>query len=297
MMPSSTERRCARFAGVALLVVTVFAAGCGRPPDEAWLRFLGFKQSSSTISTFTDHLREEINSTVDVELQNSSLVVGKTDGVGIQVNRARVDYRMDGFSPPSSEFPVNLYLAPPAESKLTTGTLTTFPLVSASLKHWLIDTGAFDDATVTPVVELNAQVTFFGVGDDGGKLETQGGIGIALTNTGVTSTKPTVTVTWTRNVSQLATKNTGATGAFTVYRANGSFAAKLPIEFTTSGTPTAGTDYTIIFQGFIPALANSAEIDVAPITNGATGTVIITLTNTSFYTVGAPASASLQITQ
>lgn len=280
--------------GGALLVLAALAAGCGRPPDEAWLRFLGFTQSAKTISVLEDSLREETTATVDADFENKSLYVGQKSGAGILVNRARIDYRMSGFSPPSAEYPLNLYLAPPADGAATTGTLTAFPLVSTALKEWLINTGAFDDAASDPIVELTARVTFFGETDDGAALETEGSIRIELTNTGASSTgtSTTVYIKKARDVTQSAT---GTTGAFTVYRVTGNFAASLEIAFTPSGTTTAGTDYTISTPVVIPAESNSVEIKITPILFGATGTVILTLSDTASYTVVSPQFATINI--
>ena len=50
MTTGSTCLRGVRIAAAALLVLTVAATGCGRPADEAWLRFLGFKQSGEDAS-------------------------------------------------------------------------------------------------------------------------------------------------------------------------------------------------------------------------------------------------------
>jgi hypothetical protein len=280
-----TGRWSARFAGGALLAFAVLAPGCGRPPDEAWLRFVGFKQGGATISVVKDSLREETTTTVDVELQNGSLIVGQKTGTGILVNRARVDYRMPGFSPPSAEYPLNLYLAPPADDKATTGTLSAFPLAPSSLKQWLIDTGAFDDANSEPVVELTAHVTFFGESDDGLKVETEGGIGIALTN----GAKTTVNVFKTRDASKPATS-----GVFTVFRTGG-VVADLPVAYTISGSAIAGTDYTISPSAtsvVIPAGADSAVVTVIPLSGGTAGntTVRITLSTSASYTVGTHSS-------
>jgi len=177
-----------RLAGVALLVFSL-VPGCGRPPDEAWLRFLGFKQGDKTISVFEDQLRGKSTATVDVAFENRSLFVGQNGGTGILVRHARVDYRMSGFSPPAAEHDLYLYLRPPeskAGASAVTGTLTGFPLAPAALKQWLIATRAFDSAVDTPVVALTARVTFSGETDEGGTIQIVGSIGVALTNTGAT---------------------------------------------------------------------------------------------------------------
>ena len=93
---------------------------------------------------------------------------------------------MTGFSPPAGEYPLNLYLPPPAESTATTGTLTAFPLAPASLKQWLIDTGVRGPR----YVQLTAHVTFYGETDEGASLQTEGSIRIALTNTGSGPPRP-----------------------------------------------------------------------------------------------------------
>jgi len=167
-------RRSARFAA-ALLVLTVVVTGCGRPPDEAWLRCTGFGAGDAATSVAV--LEGKLDGTTltsDVNFENRSLIAGQTEGTGILVYRARIDYRMAGYSPPAAEYDVTLYLPPPAKGGTTTGTLTAFPLASASLKQWLINAGAGAPVAIT------ARVTFFAETDEGGKIETLGGIGIVL---------------------------------------------------------------------------------------------------------------------
>jgi hypothetical protein len=180
-------RRGAGIAGLALVASLALGYGCGRPSDEAWLQFLGFKQGGVTVGVFEDNLRGTVSDTVDVEFQNGSQGVGVNAGTGVLLERARIDYRMDGFFPPSAEVPLNLYLDPPAASTTTpstptTGTLSAFPLAPPSLKQWLIGTGAFENAVARPAAELTAQVTFFARAADGTKLETKGGVTIVLVN-------------------------------------------------------------------------------------------------------------------
>jgi len=281
MMSFPTDRRNAAFAAIFLLAFAVFTSGCGRPPDEAWLRCLGFQQSSETISVLEVDLTDETSGLVDIELANSSLIIGTTTGIGVLVNRARVDYRMTGYSPPPADYPVNLYLSPPADGNPTTGLLTDFPLASTSLRQWLIDNG-FGGS----VVELNARVTFYGLTDEGGTVETEASLGIALTNTGggVTpppATKPTVSIT-RENHGELSTF---LPGKFKVERSAVSSSA-LTVVFSVSGLDS-GIDFVDIgTTKVIAASQQFAEISITPMLDGYAGPVTLTLLNNNdSYTI------------
>ena len=290
MTTGSTCLRGVRIAA-ALLVLAFTVTGCRRPPDEAWLRCLGFKQGADTISVLEGELNDATSSTVDIELENSSLVVGGKTGTGILVNRTRIDYQMSGFSPPSADYPVNLYLSPPAESKPTTGTLTAFPLASKSLKQWLIDAGVSD-----PVVQLTARVTFYGLTDEGNQIETEASLGIALANTGTTPSSDLPTVYVLNKIDAVKTPTT-TDGEFLVIR-NGRFTSSLTVYFTDGGG-TAGTDDYFALSGSvsIPANYGSAIIKVTPKSGGSSSTVTvkITLNDYSSYTVIEPSFASVTI--
>lgn len=296
MMPLLTGRPSTRFACAVLLVFAVLAPGCGRPPDEAWLRFLGFKQGANTIGVFEGTLDGKAETVkVDAVFENRSLIIGKTAGTGVLVSRAHIDYRMTGYSPPAAEYPLNLYI--PAASTSTSetsgiGTLTGFPLAPVSLENWLIAAGANQ-----PVVELSAHVTFFATTDDGTPIETEGSIGITLTAPvpptpePVPAAKPLVTVAWLADAVI-----GGHDGGFTVSR-SGSTAAELTVAFTTSGTAVVDTDYYDFGSSvLIPAGSSTATITVTAIPTGTSGTkVTINLSTDDAYTVGTPASATLTI--
>ena len=195
MTTGSTVLRGVRIAAAALLVFTVTATGCARPPDEAWLRFLGFWKSvdkeNQQIAVLEGELRDKKTDSAAAKFSNESVTVGVSGGgagTGILVQSARVDYRMSGYSPPSASYPLYLYLGPSSHTNGTaTGTAAegqiSIPLATASLKQWLINTKAFNNASATPTVDLTANVTFFAETDDGNKLETEGSIGIELSNT------------------------------------------------------------------------------------------------------------------
>lgn len=198
MMPPLKGSRSTRFAGVAILGLAVLSAGCGRPPDGAWLRFLGFSDATTattnttttttttaTTTVLSGELRDGTALTAYANFENRSLIISQTVGTGVLVYRVHIDYQMDRYSPPSVDYGCTLYLAPPADSKASTGSLKA-SVVPNSLKQWLIDTGAFESAINSPVVELSARVTFFGETDEGLRVETAGSVGIELSNAGAT---------------------------------------------------------------------------------------------------------------
>jgi hypothetical protein len=177
----------------AAVLAATLAASCGAPPDEAWLRFLGFRATDATtnLTVLSGKLRDGTTDSADAAFENGSVIVGKTGGgTGVLVYRARVQYRMSGFAPPAMDYPVTLYLPAGAAATGTdaaaaaaTGVLADFPIAPATLKNWLLETHAFEDATLTPSVELQAVVTFYGVTDEDVDLVTTGAIAVSLANT------------------------------------------------------------------------------------------------------------------
>ncbi|HWR98613.1 MAG TPA: hypothetical protein VN317_09365, partial [Candidatus Methanoperedens sp.] len=166
----------------AAAFVAALAGGCDRPPDEVWLRFLGFGADAASITLVEGKLRDGTTNGADALFENASASVGTTGGgTGVFIDRARVEYRMSGFAPPAFEYPVSLYLPAPGDAA-SKGTLKNLPLAPVGLKRWLIDTGAFADATTVPSLALQARVSFFAVTDEGLRLETGGGISVVLAN-------------------------------------------------------------------------------------------------------------------
>jgi len=105
-----------------------------------------------------------------------------------------------------------------------------------------------------------------------------------------------VTVTATdANASEAGTD----TGIFTITRSSENISTSLTVNYNVSGTATSGSDYNSIGSSVtIPALSTSATITVTPIddaTDEPPETVIVTLSASSDYNVGAPGSATVTI--
>jgi hypothetical protein len=285
----------------ALLAVAVVAPGCGRPPDEAWLRFLGFKSGDSTLTVLEGNLNDGKTDSADAVFRNVSVTVGASDGgagTGILVKSARVDYKMSGYSPPSAEYPLNLYLGPSSHTNGTatssggeTEGRTSLPLATASLKQWLINAHA---AGSSPTVSLTADVTFLAESDEGGDLEVHGSVTILLSTSGSGSSTATPSVSISATTS---TATTAAPGKFTITRSGGT-TNSLTVAYDVTGTATAGSDYEA-FENSVTINAGSsvASITVTPLIGATTGrTVIVTLQESSSYTVVSPSSATVTIT-
>jgi hypothetical protein len=294
-----------RALATAILALAVVAPGCGRPPDEAWLRFLGFQSTSgsgesavsSNISSIEGNLFDGTAMTVDAVFRNVSTIVGSNDGsigTGILVKSARVDYKMSGYAPPSAEYPLNLYLGPSSHTNGTTnaggtttseGTLTDFPIVTASLKQWLRNTGAFNNSSATPTVKLTADVTFFAETDEGTELEVHGSITILLSTSGGPSGTgmPTVAIEATT-----ATATTSVPGKFTITR-SGSTTNSLTVSYTVGGTADPGLDYeTLPGSVVISVGSSSSSISVTPKSGYTSGTTVtVTLSDGSAYNLGS----------
>jgi acetyl esterase/lipase len=109
-----------------------------------------------------------------------------------------------------------------------------------------------------------------------------------------TATLPTVTLT----ASDPTADESGATGTFTVAR-TGDTSQSLVVNYAVSGTATRGVDYTTLPGSVtLPAGETAATVTVAPLSDSVpepTETVILTLSPASAYTIGSPATASVDI--
>lgn len=207
MTPGSTIRWRTGFAGVALLAAALLATGCGRPPDETWLRVLHFEKgsadstvvssvSSVVLKTTTTTTNSTTSTTtilgatdyVVAVFANQSTVVGSSDKVadGVTVDQVRITYAVAGYSPPAATYAVTLYV--PANTSTTststtgtTGTKLEIALVSTDLKRWLTD--SVPKSVLTGGLHASARLVFHARTDAGSELETEAGIGIVFLNT------------------------------------------------------------------------------------------------------------------
>jgi len=110
-------------------------------------------------------------------------------------------------------------------------------------------------------------------------------------------TKPTITVT----ASDARASEAGLDpGTFTFSRTGGSTAASLTVNYSVSGTATAGSDYTSLGTSVTFAAGSStATKTVTPVDDSLIEpdeTIILTLATGTGYTVGGPASATVILT-
>lgn len=274
------------------------AAGCERPPDEAWLRFVGFRSGDKNITVVEGKLRDKSTDYADAAFENATVQVGGgsgSTGTGILVGSARVEYTLGSSAPPVFEYPLALYLAAPKSGEATSGTVSDLPVVPAALKAWIIASGLTDGDEV----RLTARVTFTAKTDDNNPLEVGGSVSVVLADEGGGEAAPVVSVAAT---DAQAEEDPLGTGLFTVSRA-GSTAAALAVSYalaTGEGHATNGTDYqTLGGSVAIPAGSAAATITVTPIADSAAEedeTVVLTLGSGAGYRVGTPRSATVTIT-
>jgi hypothetical protein len=198
MTAVSAVRWHPRFAGNALLAFALLAVGCGRPPDEAWLRVLHFEKNGTVVSSVASIVYRTTTITtttststttalgttdyVNVVFANQSTVLGtgskETVADGVTVDQVRITYAIDGYSPPDATAAVTFFV--PAGTSATASSLEV-ALVSTAMKSWLADT--VPKSVIAHGLRASARLVFHARTDAGGELETEAGIGIVFQNT------------------------------------------------------------------------------------------------------------------
>lgn len=168
------SRRFPRAAGAlfgALFLAVL--AGCDSPPDEAWLRIVGFQDVSGTNTSAIDAPLSGGTTTVTALLENNSLNVGDDTGVGIMVTSVRVEY---GGGLPGGEYPVTLYVPAPGKDGAGENTVEV-PIAPASLKAWVKANRGIPSGGLA----IAASVRFAAHTDEGRELDASGGLLVTFT--------------------------------------------------------------------------------------------------------------------
>ena len=172
----------------AMLAMT----SCAAPDDETWMQITGIAVATGedTTSTFTgsvieSDLQSGVTDTVDVEVQNSTIILGDVGGgVFITVYHAAVEYHVQGYDFPSYQYTVTLFLPAPtsgeAGSADSKGVLEDLPLVPAALKSWILDPGNFPPEIAARGFTGEARVTLKGRTEEGRELEVSGSVTVVF---------------------------------------------------------------------------------------------------------------------
>ncbi len=178
-----------------IVLCAVAAAGvvaaCAAAPDEAWIRITRVLEDDTAVTVVRSDLRDSGTDTVDVEVENFATIVGSGGdaGVGIQVYRARVEYRLGDFDFPDYEYPVTLYLPPLSRSDSegaatgqSTGVIPGLPIAPATLKGWILNPGNFPRELLRQPVRLEAKIIVRGRTEEGRELDTSTAVSVEFTS-------------------------------------------------------------------------------------------------------------------
>jgi hypothetical protein len=159
----------------ALLAALFLAviAGCDSPPDEAWLRIIGFQDVSGVNTSSIEAPLGGGTTTVTALLENNSLNVGSDSGVGITVTSVRIEY---GGGLPGAEYPVTLFIPAPAKDGAGENKVEV-PIAPASLKAWVKANKAVPQGGLA----ISASVRFSAHTEEGRDLDASGGLLVTFT--------------------------------------------------------------------------------------------------------------------
>jgi len=184
----------------AMLAMT----SCAAPDDETWMQITGIGGATTTTTTTTtdgdettttstfssgsvieSDLQSGVTDTVDVEVQNSTIILGDVGGgVFITVYHAAVEYHVQGYDFPSYQYTVTLFLPAPtsgeAGSADSKGVLEDLPLVPAALKSWILDPGNVPPEIAARGFTGEARVTLKGRTEEGRELEVSGSVTVVF---------------------------------------------------------------------------------------------------------------------
>jgi hypothetical protein len=177
----------------ALLAMT----SCAAPDDETWMQIISIDSVSTTSGTdgetttttsasvIESDLQDGETDTVDVKVQNSTMILGDVGGgVSITVYHATVEYFVEGYSFPSFQYAVTLFLPPPTSGEsgaaTTEGTLDDLPLVPVSLKDWILNPVNFPPEIAARGFTGTARITLRGRTEEGRELDVSSSVTVVF---------------------------------------------------------------------------------------------------------------------
>ncbi len=213
-------------------------------------------------------------------------VAATTDGAEPNTNGR---FTFTRTTPTTGALTVNFTVSGTATSGVDYTSIGTSVTIAANQTTAILNVPVLDDGLIesseTVIVTIAASAGYI-VGSPASAT-----VNIADNDSGGTGS--TVTVLATTDAAEPSTN-----GRFTFTRTTPTTGA-LVVNFTTSGTATGGADYTAlpasvtISAGQTTAIVNVAVIDDAPVES--TETVVVTITPSAGYLVGAAASAAVNL--
>ena len=180
-------KRAGLLGGLLCAAMLMVLAGCAAPDDETWVQIISIEDSSleaPSASVVESDLQDGTTNTVDVEVQNTSFILGSGNGASVTVYHATVDYFVQGQSLPSYQYVVTLFLPAPtsgdAGDSSSTGTLEDLPLVPAALKSWILNPANFPAEIAARGFSGEARITLRARTEEGRELETSAGITVVF---------------------------------------------------------------------------------------------------------------------
>lgn len=181
------------FLGNCSLALLLALAACAAPADETWLRVVSVTESGedaettqggvtgTSVSVLDIDLRNGTTDTVDLVLENSTVVVGFSgaDGVPITVYHATVEYDFSPYSLPSYAYTVSL-VVPGFSSQTVAGdvivtrtdTLVGLPVAPATLKSWMLVPDNLPPEVTAGSFNVLVRITLRARTEEGRELET-----------------------------------------------------------------------------------------------------------------------------
>ena len=168
----------------AAVLLLALLGSCAAAPDETWLRITEIRTSGGTSSAavIAVDLNDGTTDTIDLVLQNTTSIVGSSNsqGVGVTVFVARIEYRAAGRDLPPFEFPVSFFIPPPGSGLTATKTLQDFPVAPVTLKDWLLNPDNFPSNLLADVLLVEARIILRARTDEGRNLETEAAVSLAF---------------------------------------------------------------------------------------------------------------------